>query len=113
MGTNLSADPREFLHALDVGSGLPVPTSVPTATPRTLTFRVLATIAETGFKTVDPIEILPPFHSVFGYTRRSNVSLGGCHVPRRVSSVSRSLGAGEVQAEPPCPSDVLPTPLTR
>jgi hypothetical protein len=57
--TYLKADPREFLDALEVASGLPSPSSVPPSTPRTLTYRVLAAIAATGFKTVDPIKIVP------------------------------------------------------
>jgi hypothetical protein len=53
----LAADPREFLHRLEAAAGLPAPSSVPAATPRTLTFRVLASIAATAFKTPQPIDI--------------------------------------------------------
>lgn len=53
----LFAEPRGFLDRLERAAGLPTPTHVPTATPRTLTYRVLAAIAATAFKTVHPIEI--------------------------------------------------------
>lgn len=53
----LFAEPRGFLDRLERAAGLPSPSHVPTATPRTLTYRVLAAIAATGFKSVHPIEI--------------------------------------------------------
>jgi hypothetical protein len=53
------ADPREFLGRLEAEAGLPAPSQVPSATPRTLTLRVLAAIAATGVKSVQGIEIVP------------------------------------------------------
>lgn len=64
----LRADPREFLHRLEVAAGLPTPSSVPPSTPRTLTLRVLATITSTAVKSVDPIEIVPGFIDTSGWT---------------------------------------------
>lgn len=63
----LRADPREFLHALEVAAGLPVPAEVPAATNRTLTLRILAAIAATSFKAVHPVEIQPGMIDTSGY----------------------------------------------
>jgi hypothetical protein len=63
----LRADPREFLHRLEVEAGLPSPSSVPLSTPRTLTLRVLAAIASTAVKSVDPIEITSGMIDTSGY----------------------------------------------
>lgn len=53
----LRADPRQFLHYLEHAAGLQAPAQVPAATPMTLTYRVLATIAATSMKSVHPIDI--------------------------------------------------------
>ena len=53
----LRADPRQFLDDLEHAGGLPVPAHVPAATPMTLTYRVLATIAAIAIKSVEPISI--------------------------------------------------------
>ncbi len=63
----LRTDPREFLHRLEAGAGLPSPTQVPSATPTTLTYRILAAIAATAFMTVHPIEIQPGMIDTAGY----------------------------------------------
>lgn len=63
----LRADPRDFLHRIEVAAGLPTPSSVPPSSPRTLTLRVLATIAATAVKTVDPIEIVSGMFDTSGY----------------------------------------------
>lgn len=63
----LRADPREFLHRLEVAAGLPEPHQVPVATTSTLTCRVLAAIASTAIKSVHPIEIQPGFIDTAGY----------------------------------------------
>jgi hypothetical protein len=62
----LGDDPREFLHRLEVAAGLPVPQSVPAATPTTLTYRVLAAIAATAVKSGNPIEIQAGFIDTSG-----------------------------------------------
>lgn len=53
------ADPRRFLLNLELAAGLPSPSAVPASTPRTLTHRILATMAATAIKTVHPVEIIP------------------------------------------------------
>jgi hypothetical protein len=53
----LRADPREFLLRLEAAAGLTAPAQVPTATPTTLTCRLLAAFASTAVKSVHPIEI--------------------------------------------------------
>jgi hypothetical protein len=53
----IRADPKSFLLRLEAEAGLPAPTTVPASTPRTLTLRVLATMAATGVKSIEPIEI--------------------------------------------------------
>jgi hypothetical protein len=53
----LAADPRQFLERLERAAGLPTPGSPPPATPTTLTYRVLAAIAVSGFKSVHPVTI--------------------------------------------------------
>jgi hypothetical protein len=57
----LQADPRAFLDELERAAGLPTPTHVPPSTARTLTYRVLAALAATAFKSVHPIEIQPGY----------------------------------------------------
>jgi hypothetical protein len=66
-GDYFRADPREFLVKLEAGAGLPAPSQLPSATPMTLTLRVLATIAATGVKSVHPIEIVPGMIDTSGY----------------------------------------------
>jgi hypothetical protein len=63
----LRADPRDFLHRLEISAGLPTPSSVPASTPRSLTLRVLAAIASTAVKSVHPIEIQPGMIDTSGY----------------------------------------------
>jgi hypothetical protein len=63
----LAADPHEFLHRLEAAAGLPAPSKVPAATPRTLTFRVLAAIAATAYKTPQPIDIESGWIDTSGY----------------------------------------------
>lgn len=53
----LAADPRDFLERLEAAAGWPAPSQVPASTPETLTYRVLAALAATGAKTIDPIVI--------------------------------------------------------
>lgn len=71
----LFAEPREFLDRLERTAGLPTPPHVPSATPRTLTYRVLAAIAVTAFKSVHPIEIQQGFIDSSGYDAGPNPSL--------------------------------------
>jgi hypothetical protein len=71
----LRADPREFLHRLEIAAGLPVPAHVPPTTPTTLTYRVLAAIASTAIKSVHPIEIQPGFIDTSGYGGGPNDAL--------------------------------------
>lgn len=73
----LAADPREFLHRLETAAGLPVPQAVPAATPTTLTYRILAAIAATAFKSVHPIEIQPGVIDTSGYGGGPNGALDG------------------------------------
>jgi hypothetical protein len=53
----LRADPRDFLDRLERACGLPRPSHVPPAEPRTLTYRVLSALAATAVKSVHPIRI--------------------------------------------------------
>ena len=71
----LFAEPRGFLDRLERAAGLPTPSQVPTATPRTLTYRVLAAIAVTAFKSVHPIEIQEGFIDTSGYGGGRNENL--------------------------------------
>ena len=71
----LDADPRQFLGRLESAAGLPSPSTVPAATPRTLTLRVLAAIAATAFKTVHPIDIEPGSIDSSGYDGGPNEQL--------------------------------------
>ncbi len=77
----LGADPREFLHRLEVAAGLPVPHHVPSATPTTLTYRILATIAATAIKTVHPIEIQLGIFDTSGYGGGRNEALAQFPIP--------------------------------
>lgn len=63
----LRADPKGFLHHLEASAGLPAPSTVPAVTPRTLTLRILAAIAATCTKSVEPIEIIPGMIDTSGY----------------------------------------------
>ncbi|HSH62027.1 MAG TPA: hypothetical protein VK988_20740 [Acidimicrobiales bacterium] len=71
----LRADPREFLHRIEVAAGLPGPHQVPAATPATLTYRILAAIASTAVKSVHPIEIQLGFIDSSGYGAGPNPAL--------------------------------------
>lgn len=71
----IGADPREFLHRLEVAAGLPAPPQVPPATPVTLTYRVLAAIASTAVKSVHPIDIQPGVIDTSGYGGGANKAL--------------------------------------
>lgn len=53
----LAADPKSFLERLERASGLTVPHQVPSSTPTTLTYRVLAALTSFGLKTIHPIVI--------------------------------------------------------
>lgn len=53
----LRADPREFLGRLEAAAGLPALLSTPAATRESLTHRVLAAIAASAVKSVNPIRI--------------------------------------------------------
>ena len=56
---------------------MPTPSHVPGSTPRTLTYRLLAAIAATAFKSVHPIEIQQGFVDSSGYDAGPNPSLDG------------------------------------
>lgn len=71
----LLADPRRFLIELERAAGLTAPAQVPRATPMTLTYRVLATIAATAFKSVHPVEIQQGYIDSSGYDAGANDSL--------------------------------------
>lgn len=71
----LLAEPRGFLDRLERAAGLPAPSHVPSSTPRTLTYRVLAAIAATAFKSVHPIEIQQGFIDSSGYDAGPNPNL--------------------------------------
>lgn len=71
----LRADPRGFLHRLEVAAGLPSPQQVPPATPTTLTYRVLAAVASTAIKSVHLVEIQPGFIDTSGYGGGPNDAL--------------------------------------
>lgn len=73
----LFAEPRGFLDRLEREAGLPTPSQVPGSTPRTLTYRVLAAVAATAFKSVHPIEIQQGFIDSSGYDAGSNPNLDG------------------------------------
>ena len=72
----LFADPRRFLDRLERAAGLPSPAQVPAATARTLTYRLLAAVAATAFKSVHPIEIQQGFIDTAGYGGGHNDNLG-------------------------------------
>lgn len=59
----LRADPREFLGRLEAAAGLPAPSTIPASTPASLTNRVLAAIAATAVKSVQPVFIVGAFVS--------------------------------------------------
>lgn len=81
----LFAEPRRFLDRLEREAGLPTPSRVPSSTPRTLTYRVLAAIAATAFKSVHPIEIQQGFIDSSGYGAGPNPSLDGFPIdPKRL-----------------------------
>ncbi len=61
------SEPHSFLLRLEDAAGLPQPPSVPKATARTLTLRVLAAIAATAVKSVHPIEMEPGYIDTSGY----------------------------------------------
>ncbi len=69
------AQPRAFLERLERAAGLSVPAHVPSATPTSLTYRVLATITSTAFKSVHPIEIQQGFIDSSGYDGGPNDNL--------------------------------------
>lgn len=73
----LFAEPRAFLNRLERSAGLPSPSQVPSATPKTLTYRVLAAIVATAFKSVHPIEIQQGFIDSSGYDAGANRNLDG------------------------------------
>ena len=73
----LFAEPRGFLDRLEREAGLPTPSQVPSSTPRTLTYRVLAAIAATAFKSVHPTEIQQGFVDSSGYDAGPNPNLDG------------------------------------
>lgn len=73
----LFAEPRGFLDRLERAAGLPTPSQVPSSTPRTLTYRVLAAIAATAFKSVHPIEIQQGYIDSSGYGAGPNENLDG------------------------------------
>lgn len=68
----IQADPKRFLMRLEAEAGLPAPTTVPASTARTLTLRVLATIAATGVKSIEPIEIASGMIDTSGYGGGAN-----------------------------------------
>lgn len=78
----LFADPRAFLDRLERAAGLPTPTQVPSASARTLTYRVLAAIAATSFKSVHPIEIQQGYIDSSGYGGGPNQNLDGFPIDR-------------------------------
>ena len=57
----LDANPRRFVEHLELMAGLPKPQITPAATPATLTYRLLATIAATATKSTRPIDIQSGF----------------------------------------------------
>ena len=71
----LFADPRQFLDRLERSAGLPSPSQVPSATPTTLTYRVLAAITATAFKSVHPVEIQEGYIDSSGYGGGPNENL--------------------------------------
>jgi hypothetical protein len=71
----LFADPRQFLDRLERSAGLPSSSQVPSATPTTLTYRVLAAITATAFKSVHPIEIQEGYVDSSGYDGGPNENL--------------------------------------
>lgn len=71
----LFADPRGFLIELEQAAGLLAPVQVPRATPPTLTYRLLAAIAATAFKSVHPVEIQQGYIDSSGYDAGANENL--------------------------------------
>jgi hypothetical protein len=71
----LRADPRDFLIRLERASGLPQPPHVPPAVPMTLTYRVLAALASTAFKSIHRIEIQQGYIDTSGYGGGPNTAL--------------------------------------
>ena len=71
----LRADPRDFLVRLERASGLLQPSHVPPAVPMTLTYRVLAALASTAFKSIHRIEIQPGYIDTSGYGSGPNTAL--------------------------------------
>jgi len=71
----LWADPYDFLERLEAAAGLPAPSKVPAATPTTLTYRVLAAIASTAVKSVEPVDIQMGFMDTTDYGNGPNKAL--------------------------------------
>jgi hypothetical protein len=71
----LRADPRDFLDRLERACGLPSPAHVPSSTPATLTYRLLAALATTAVKSVHPIEIHSGQLDTSGHGSGPNVAL--------------------------------------
>lgn len=55
--TYLAADPRQFLAALERAAGLSPPPQVPSATPVSLTYRVIAQVTAMQAKSVHPVQV--------------------------------------------------------
>lgn len=71
----LSADPRSFLLRLEEAAGLRPPSTTPSSTPTTLTYRVLAAVAATAVLTVHPVDIEEGFIDTSGYGGGPNAHL--------------------------------------
>lgn len=72
----LSSDPREFVERLERAAGWPAPKQVPSSTPITLTYRVLAALAGFGAKTVHPVWIEQGYFDTSGDGAGPNEALG-------------------------------------
>lgn len=71
----LAAEPREFLDRVERAAGLTAPAHLPSATRESLSYRVLAALTATGFKTVHPVVIEAGYIDTSGGDCYSNEKL--------------------------------------
>jgi hypothetical protein len=63
----LHADPYRFVRELEDAAGLPPVGQVPTTTPRTLVWRLIAALVSSASRSVHRIEAVPGYADVAGY----------------------------------------------
>lgn len=78
----LEANPFEFVKRIEQAAGLASPTNAPASTPQSLTYRILAAIAVSGFKTLRPIEVQLAFIDSSGMGGGSNEHIDAFGIER-------------------------------